>query len=429
MRKIPFLLLLALTACFKEDKVDLAKPATFTRFYSDGYANQAVAVEQTEDGGFIILANSTIANTDAETPRNRIVLIKTDAFGQEEFREYHPDRGTEAVSSQPRWVGNSLSKLPDGGYLIAGYEIQLLGNEEKNQALILTTNAAGMKVQSHVFTSTQSAQGEAAIHRTVNGQQRVLALFSSEEPNEKMILRDLNLNALGQVKFQAARGDFYAVDLANRLNLLISGSDTTALFGGSATFTEGNPSDLMYSKFTLGNSTPSAGVNFGESSLNEEGADYCIVGSQIFFIGKKLSKLSENIFYYSFFNGSSGSNIDSISYLGQYIKNAPADFGSEKNETGISIAPTHDGNLITLSTIDSYPDPNPIGRGDVEILIMKITQTGDIIFSETYGSLNADNARMVRQTSDRGYIILGNSRLAGVETILLIKTDENGQVD
>jgi hypothetical protein len=60
---------------------------------------------------------------------------------------------------------------------------------------------------------------------------------------------------------------------------------------------------------------------------------------------------------------------------------------------------------------------------------MKVNAFGDYQWSVNYGSLDADLGKVVRQTTDGGYIALGTARLAGTRTLMVVKTDKTGDVD
>jgi len=91
------------------------------------------------------------------------------------------------------------------------------------------------------------------------------------------------------------------------------------------------------------------------------------------------------------------------------------------------VSPTKDGGFIILATIDTYT--GIIGRGNTDLLIMKVNAFGDYQWSTNYGSLDADTGKSIRQTTDGGYVALATATLAGTESIMLIKTNKNGDVD
>ena len=73
-----FCLALLLSACLSEKNAEPGKGATFIRYYSGGYNDEAITFEETSDKGFILLGSIRIVTSAAEPPKYRIKLIKTD---------------------------------------------------------------------------------------------------------------------------------------------------------------------------------------------------------------------------------------------------------------------------------------------------------------------------------------------------------------
>ncbi len=57
--------------------------------------------------------------------------------------------------------------------------------------------------------------------------------------------------------------------------------------------------------------------------------------------------------------------------------------------------------------------------------LVKTNSLGDTIWTKTFGGTDYDAAYAVKQTTDGGFIISGISE----ETVMLIKTDENGKIE
>jgi hypothetical protein len=96
--------------------------------------------------------------------------------------------------------------------------------------------------------------------------------------------------------------------------------------------------------------------------------------------------------------------------------------GDDYNQAGTSVMQTNDGGyIITGSTDDS--------DYDVDILLVKTNPDGTVEWSKTFGTgnQNYEDSYSVQQTSDGGYIVLGNTPINdGYSDICLIKTDELG---
>ncbi len=101
-----------------------------------------------------------------------------------------------------------------------------------------------------------------------------------------------------------------------------------------------------------------------------------------------------------------------------------ATFGGETTDYGYDMAKTADGGLIIVGSTKSY------GAGENDVYLIKLDANGDMMWSKTFGGMNDDVGKSVRQTNDMGYIICGGtfSSGAGYEDVLIIKTDAAGNL-
>jgi hypothetical protein len=90
-------------------------------------------------------------------------------------------------------------------------------------------------------------------------------------------------------------------------------------------------------------------------------------------------------------------------------------------DRGNSVQQTNDGGYIIAGCTQSY------GTGGADAWLIKLDKDGNEEWNETYGGVNADFANSVRQTSDGGFIISGETDSYGVNgDIYLVKTDSSG---
>jgi len=95
------------------------------------YNTAAYAVKQTNDGGYIATGYKIIENTGCVVP-----LVKFDSFGNElwnkSFGEPLPDN-----------LGESVDQTPDGGYVIAGYRTIVEGGYRRFNSFLYKTDPDG----------------------------------------------------------------------------------------------------------------------------------------------------------------------------------------------------------------------------------------------------------------------------------------------
>lgn len=96
--------------------------------------------------------------------------------------------------------------------------------------------------------------------------------------------------------------------------------------------------------------------------------------------------------------------------------------GGSDEDTAISIRPTSDGGYILGGMTGSY------GAGAGDAYLVKVDATGNEVWKNTFGGSNHDWANSVQQTSDGGYILAGYTETfgAGGTDVYLVKADENG---
>jgi hypothetical protein len=97
-------------------------------------------------------------------------------------------------------------------------------------------------------------------------------------------------------------------------------------------------------------------------------------------------------------------------------------YGGIHDEWGRFADQTSDSGYIVLGQTESF------GAGNYDLYVVKTDTAGDTVWTNTYGTASSDYTNSMQQTSDGGFIILATSTLhsAGNHDAVLIKTDPNG---
>ena len=100
-------------------------------------------------------------------------------------------------------------------------------------------------------------------------------------------------------------------------------------------------------------------------------------------------------------------------------------YGDSDNQRGRSVIQTNDNGFI----ITGYGKEQP--NTDWRLLLIKVDMLGNLEWDNYFGGSDSDYGYEVKQTNDGGFIISGTTYSYGNddEDILLLKTDENGNVE
>jgi hypothetical protein len=101
-------------------------------------------------------------------------------------------------------------------------------------------------------------------------------------------------------------------------------------------------------------------------------------------------------------------------------------YGGTEYDEGSSVIHTADGGFLVAGATGSFKT-----NKDLDIWIMKINPNGTIKWQKRLGGQGDDTASTILQTSDRGFIIAGNTKSfyeANIRDIWVIKFSENGEI-
>lgn len=100
-------------------------------------------------------------------------------------------------------------------------------------------------------------------------------------------------------------------------------------------------------------------------------------------------------------------------------------FGDLYDDMAHSAQQTSDGGYIVAGETSS------LGAGSADFWVLKLTVYGGIDWQKTYGGSSDDVAKSIRQTSDGGYIVAGQSSSLGniLGDIWILKIKSNGDID
>jgi hypothetical protein len=97
-------------------------------------------------------------------------------------------------------------------------------------------------------------------------------------------------------------------------------------------------------------------------------------------------------------------------------------YGGSSNERAFCVRQTSDGGFILIGWTESF------GSGNKDLYLIKTDSIGNLLWQRTFGGYNRDEGYSVEETSDGGYILVGFTKSfgPGATAVYLIKTDQNG---
>ena len=342
-----------------------APDTLWTRTYGGAASDIGFGVQQTEDGGFIVIGytNSNSAGM------SDIYLLKTDDMGDTLWtRKY----GGEFADS-----GWHVLQTEDGGYIlvcvygltVTNVCLQLIKTDENGDTLWTRTHP-DYSVYDYI------RQTEDGGYIIAGSYQEDAALLKTDAFGEIEWLQTYNCSELdgGQCAIQTSDGGYILTGLTTQsyygqTNVLLVKTDAVG--------------DTIWTR-SIGENM----VDFGFSVLEDDNGDYVVTG---------------------LFNGEDGADIYSDVYLIKVDVNGDTlwtkSYGRGYNDWGASVVNSTDGGYVVTGTCDDayYSGYN----GDLNIL--KTDADGNEEWYIWFGGEEQDHGECIQKTTDGGYIVVGST--------------------
>jgi len=363
----------------------LAPDTTWTQMYSGGLYDWAWQVQQTTDGGYIMVGDTESAGAGSFD----IGVIKTDENGVTVWAK------TYGGLSEDR--GQSIQLTTDGGYIIAGTTLSY-GNGWYDIWLI-KIDSEGNELWSKTFGGTSWDWGYYVEQTTDGG----YIITGCKDPgiysiwDIYLIKTDSEGNTLWTKTFG---GDSYDVG-----HCVKQTSDGGYIITGY-TYSYGAGSSDMWLIKTDGNGNLEWDNTFGDTepehgySVIQSGDEYVVTG-----------------YTKSYGEGDYDVWLVKTDNEGNEIWNKT--YGGPEDDRSFAIQYTSDDNFVVAGFTDSF------GAGNYDMWLLKIDNAGDTLWTKTIGDDNLNRARSVVQTTDGGYILAGDTYIyeQGEYNYYLVKID------
>ena len=349
----------------------------WTRTYGGSESDQANCVQQTTDGGYIVVGFTASYGASYD-----IYLVKTDASGDTLWTRTYG--GSEIDDA------NFVQQTSDGGYIIVG-RTQSFGAGNYDLYLI-KTDANGDTIWTRTYGGDFSDSG-ASVQQTADGGYVTTGStqsFGAGSYDAYLVKTDAdgdtphNPNQLGERTYGGSSGDFgISIRQTTDGGYIIAGK--TSSFGAGS-------QDIYLVKIDSDGDTlwtrAYGGSNIDGAYSIQQTSDgtYIVVGSTA-----SLDTGGPDIWLLKV--DADGDTIWTRTY-GE----------SESSDYGRSVQQITDGGyIIAGSCIED------LGAGQSDICFLRTDSNGDTLWTRTYGESDDESGNSCQQTDDGGYIIAGST--------------------
>ncbi|MEM8568897.1 MAG: hypothetical protein AAGF85_20730 [Bacteroidota bacterium] len=399
-RLIPFFLSIVLFSCNSEQDVEPGSDAMFIKIFGGGNLDDPQKMLLTADGGYLILSTTEFITADGNF--FKVKLIQTDRFGDQVWQRVYPE------DNALQYKGRSLIQL-ENGYMVVGDRIQTQGDDDdvvqvSSSLLLLEVDLMGNEVSnSNVVLSLGDLTGQELLLTSTN-EIVVLANMNSDTTDNNIYVS----------RFDRTSGTFLedctAQYEANDVNLVKSifemGDGSLAFSGNIANETNGQIfvlPDCQASALSGPNLVSGTTASFALNQMTETFNGFGIVGTT---------------------NQNGNPDIFIATLTSQGEVNTLSVLERATEQQGLTISSSNDGGGFIVGGLTLENTGN-----EADLFLQKVSVNGTVEWTQIYGDLIEEEARFILPTPDGGYAILGCIEFGGIENIVLLKTDSEGNIN
>jgi hypothetical protein len=363
-----------------------AQIITFQEAFGGSGVDWANSVQQTSDGGYII-----IGYTNSFGAGNKdIYLVKMNVNGDTLWTKTYGGTGDDE--------GNSVQQTSDGGYIIVGY-----------------TNSFGAGGYD-VYLIKVNINGDSLWTKTFGG-------AGDDYANSVCQTSDGGYIITGSGLFGSGGGDIYLIktDTVGNIQWNKTYGSVAYYIDWGYSVKQTTDGGYIISGFYLG---VNADVWLIKTASNGNILWSRTFGGAASEIGASCQQTSDGGYIVAGSTNSFGAGNNDV-YLIKTDMNGDTlwtkTYGNTGDDKGYSVQQTTDGGFI----IAGY---YIISSGVSDVYLIKTDGNGNLSWSKTFGGANGEFGYSVQQTLDGGYILVGMTQSfgAGNSDIYVIKTDSNG---
>lgn len=403
-KKLVILSVFSISISCSLENADLGEKESFVKFFDEG---EGLAVEQTSDEGFILLG------TFEEGEETQAQLIKTDDGGNLDW-----------ITRITDTFGRAVKILPSGGYILVGDRINREGiqpgDDPISEMVVITTDNSGTLQQEFTYAKPdRDVHGNTLVFDT-DGNIIVLGTFEDAADFDQMFVTKLDINSLSQLWIQE-----YGVENKNNdtgKSIHINSNGEIIWSGSVFTQVEETMESFLRIYAALPDSETTNGIAKGDAGEPE---NFFAVDIQPTFTGFAIigSQTNQD-------NTQQDLLLIRTDESGNIIPNSERTYREEfqADTEGSSIFSTSNNGLIILGERDT-PLNDQLGKGGTDFLLIRTDGSGNIRWWKTIGGPGDEFGGAVRQTIDGGFVIFGTQEFQGLDRMVLVKTNPDGELN
>ena len=356
----------------------------------------ANSIQQTSDGGYIVAG----ASNSFGTLFAQGWVLKLDAAGTTQWVKRYGFGDGDTL--------NSIQQTSDGGYIVAGSTFLFVQPPKLTDAWIFKLDGNGNVEWSRTFGGSQNDYAN-SVQQTSDGGYIVAGSSASFETAGGSDAWVFKLNQAGDLVWQQTFGGT-ADDAANSVQKTSDGGYIVA--GTTSSFGAGNQDAWVLKLDGIGTiqwqKAYGGALGDGASSVRQTSdGGYIVAGT--------TSSFGTGFPYAWVFK------LDADGIV-EWQKR----YGHGDGDAANAVEQTSDGGYIIAGSSYFFVLPSRLN----DAWIFKLDGNGNLFWERTFGGSNDDYAYSVRQTSDGGYIVAGetDSFGAGRTDLWIFRTDGNGEI-
>jgi hypothetical protein len=364
----------------------------WTAVFGGTFSDAGYSVVQTSDDGYVVVGETQ----KSENQKGDIWLIKTDLYGQELWNKIYGGLGWETE--------RQIQKTLDGGFIIIGDTTSFSANGTED-IWLLKIDGSGEEEWNVTFGGDQGDTGYGVQQTWDKGFILVGQTWSFSKTHDLADVWLIKTDELGNELWNKTYG---GEDGDGGFAVVQTDDGGYAVAGDTLSYGDGWADIWLIKTDAFGHEQWNTTYAFSENE-----------------VAWSLQQTQDSGFVLTGFTGESTDIYGDIllmktNDLGDLLWMKT--YGGPAGETAYSVEQTLNGGYILTGTTYSFAS----GRSDRDLWLLKTDGLGNLIWDKTFGGIYPDTGYGVRQTTDEGYIVVGDTYSfgAGMNDVFLVKVAE-----